>query len=530
MRKMWRETALLMRIQAYGFCGINTLIHGRDGRQKRRALGSLALGLLLAGMACGYAAMCSAALAVAGAQDMLPGLSAWVTTLLALGIGLFRGPEMIFGGRDTEGLRALPVHTVSLVGSRVLGVLLPEIAFALLIMGPAAFVYAAYGGHGAQSVVMLLLSACLMPVIPMAAALAVGTLIARLTLRMRHRALASAGLGIAVLAGVMAASERITMAYQRGTLDDAAVLHWGAGMIARMEGIYPPANWAAGAARGDVASLMLLALLSACVLAALVAGAAAGFERIADGLRGRAEPARRHGNVMRVHSPLGALFRKELRRYFASSAYVMNTAFGWVLYGLLTVKICLTPRGELEALLHLPTGGLNAWLPLAAAMFIGMSATTQCSVSMEGKQMDIMRALPVRPRDWLMAKLGLSVAAALPATVICGAALTFTQGLQAAQAALLLLVPVSSALFIGTLGLSLNLRFPDFDWNQEIQVVKQGIPVVTGVLTAMLLPAAVLGLAAAVGRPKLVTALFCAAQCVAAACLWREAVRRGIPR
>ena len=33
------EVGLLLRIQAYRFCGINALIHGHDKRQRRRARG-----------------------------------------------------------------------------------------------------------------------------------------------------------------------------------------------------------------------------------------------------------------------------------------------------------------------------------------------------------------------------------------------------------------------------------------------------------------------------------------------------------
>ena len=45
------ELGLLLRIQAYRFCGVNALRHGHDRRQRRRAMGALCLGLGLAAMA-----------------------------------------------------------------------------------------------------------------------------------------------------------------------------------------------------------------------------------------------------------------------------------------------------------------------------------------------------------------------------------------------------------------------------------------------------------------------------------------------
>ena len=54
MRERMRETALLLRIQLCRLGGVNSLIHGHDRRQRRRAMTTLALTLMLVVMAAGY--------------------------------------------------------------------------------------------------------------------------------------------------------------------------------------------------------------------------------------------------------------------------------------------------------------------------------------------------------------------------------------------------------------------------------------------------------------------------------------------
>ena len=174
-----RETALLLRIQLCRLGGINSLLHGHDPRQKRRALGTLALCLMLVLMASGYSLMLAMMLADLGAVGMIPQAFTLALTALAFMTAMFKGPEMLFGGSDTPALRAMPVAPGSIVASRLLALLATELVFSLLIGVPAGAVYGLH--EGAAGGVRLVLALCLVPALPMAAALALGTLLARLT-------------------------------------------------------------------------------------------------------------------------------------------------------------------------------------------------------------------------------------------------------------------------------------------------------------------------------------------------------------
>ena len=185
-----RETALLLRIQLCRLGGINSLLHGHDPRQKRRALGTLALCLMLVLMASGYSLMLAMMLADVGAMGMIPQVFVLALTALAFMSVMLKGPEMLFGGSDVSALRAMPVASGSIVASRMIALLAAEIVFAVLIGVPAAVVYGLHGGFAGGA--RLALALLLIPALPMAAALALGTLLARLTLSMRHRALLTA--------------------------------------------------------------------------------------------------------------------------------------------------------------------------------------------------------------------------------------------------------------------------------------------------------------------------------------------------
>ena len=491
MRERMRETALLLRIQLCRLGGVNSLIHGHDRRQRRRALMTLALTVMLVVMAAGYSAGLAAALAQMGAAQAIPLVFALAVSALALGTVMLKGPEVIFGGSDVPALRASPVHVGSIVASRFAMVLGSELAIALLIGVPAGVVYGLE--EGAARGAYLVLALCLLPAIPTAAALAVGTLALRLTLRLRRRAAFSAALNIALLAAILAVCGAVCAAAARGRLTESVVLL----MLGRVErllsGIYPPADWAAQAAAGHAAAWWPLAGTALLALALMMAGCTAGFARIADALSQGAPMKKGRAAVGRRRSPLAALYVKEARRYASSSIYLMNTTVGWLMYGMMTVVVCVTDVSSILAMLaQIPGVGQRAlsFLPLVPAVMAGMSATTPCSISMEGRQMDALRAMPVRRRDWLGAKLLLSLSVALPPVVLCGAALSVRLHLSAGLTAALLLAPLGNALLTGAVGLALNLRFPKLDWEQEVEAVKQGASVLLTILFGMLVPVA----------------------------------------
>ena len=268
-------------------------------------------------------------------------------------------------------------------------------------------------------------------------------------------------------------------------------------MLGRVErllsGIYPPADWAAQAAAGRAGAWLPLAGTALLALALMLVGCTAGFVRIADALAQGTPTRKGRAAVGRRRPPLAALYVKEARRYASSSIYMMNTMVGWLMYAMLTVAVCVTDVSTILAVVApIPGVGQRALtlLPLAAAVPAGMSATTPCSISMEGRQMDTLRAMPVRKRDWLGAKLLLSLSIALPPIVLCGAALSVRLHLSAGLAAAMILAPLGNALLTGTVGLALNLRFPKLDWEQEVEAVKQGVSVLLTILFGMLVPIA----------------------------------------
>ena len=525
------ELGLLLRIQAYRFCGVNALIHGHDRRQRRRAMGALCLGLGLAAMAVGYSAMFALMLAEIGAADAIAQVLAMAAAAIALVVVMTKGPELIFGGQDVATLRAMPVRTSAIVLSRMIGVLLPELGVALLMGVPAAIVYAMHGA-GEAAGARLVLALCLVPAIPTALALLLGTVIARLTLRMRHRSIVAAALSIVLVLAVLSGTLAMGLAAERGTLTESMMLVMLGRFSQLLSGLYPPADWVAAAARGSASAWLWLIGTAALALLATLVLATRGFARISDGLSAGTARGRRETRRVRAASPLRSLYRKERMRYLSSTIYLMNTSVGWLMLLMATAALCLVEvKPYLSLLSVVPgVGGQVLWLlPLVPAVLGGMACPTACSISMEGRQIELMRALPVRMGHWLGAKLLLHLTLAVPCIALCALVTALRLGLSAGQAALMAAYPLSASLMVGMSGLALNLRFPRFDWTQDVQAVKQGMSVLLTMLIGMLVPIGVGALAVWLCAVPAVLCTACAVKLAAAAAMWALLVRARMP-
>ena len=531
MREWMKEVALLLRIQAYRFCGINMLLHGQDKKQKRRAMGQMGVALLLCMIAALYSGMFVFALCEMGLMALAPHVLALAAAAVTLGVIVLKGPWLIFGGLDVPMLRAMPVRTSAIVVSRLIGILLPEAAFALL-MGVSSGVVLAFCGMPALQAAALAPALCFIPAIPTAVALLAGTAIAHVTIRMRHRAAVSAALSILLVLAVVMGSTVLSFGAGTGTITEAAMLMVMGRFVRLLEGIYPPADWLAHAMQGSAVDWLLLAGTAALALGLLTAAASAGFARISDGLLAGSGVQAGKKKAIRPARPIVSLYKKEWLRFTSSSIYLMNTSVGWlILLASAAALFAVDVRPYLPLLQAVPVIGGEALslLPVIPAMIAGMTPLTACAVSIEGKHIELMRALPVRMQDWLGAKLLLHMTFAAPAILVSCTLASYRLGLDAAKTAVMLAYPMIWAVFTGVFGLAVNLRFPKFDWNEEAQVVKNGVPVVLTMLVGILVPLGVGALGVYTGHVRTVMLCACAAGLVAACMIFERIIRGKIP-
>ena len=185
---------------------------------------------------------------------------------------------------------------------------------------------------------------------------------------------------------------------------------------------------------------------------------------------------------------------RELRHYFSSTIYATNTLLGEILMLILAIAVLVTGLETVETMLGLP-GVVSRILPLLVGFLPAMMPLTACSISMEGKQWWMLQTLPVTEKDVIRSKVVTKLLVSFPFYLVSEVLLFIAIRPADVDALCLLAVPAVYIIFGARAGLAINSKFPLFDWENEVRVVKQSASAMLTMLASMvsaLVPIAVL--------------------------------------
>lgn len=235
-------------------------------------------------------------------------------------------------------------------------------------------------------------------------------------------------------------------------------------------------------AAGKVVPMLIFTGITAALFALCCFVLSRSFARIVskNTSAGKKNAKRREG---KTHSVRSALFLRELGRFTASPTYMLNCGFGIVIQ-LIVMIVVLVRKNALSGLLtrlgtEMPD--ILRVLPLAVLFVAGMMAmtdvTTTPSVSLEGKTLWQIRALPVPAQQVLKAKLDLHFFLNILPTVLCALVLGLCLHIKALELVCVIVLLTVLVRLIGAFGLTINLLRPDLHWTSESQVIKQSVNV-----------------------------------------------------
>lgn len=175
-----------------------------------------------------------------------------------------------------------------------------------------------------------------------------------------------------------------------------------------------------------------------------------------------------------------ALMWRELKRYFSSYIYVMNTIISPILTTIIMVIMAINMKPLLN---ELPIGADNMeMIPFVlTAIFcfmLGITSTTSCSLSIEGRQFWILKTAPVHEKQIFRAKILLNLIVSVPFIIINVIIANFIIEITILDSIFMFVIPTFLVLYMSVLGLFVNILFPRFDYENETKVVKQSVSVI----------------------------------------------------
>ena len=188
----------------------------------------------------------------------------------------------------------------------------------------------------------------------------------------------------------------------------------------------------------------------------------------------------------KAQSQDAALLQKEFKRLAASAVYMLNCSLGTLIMIAMAV-VCLVKGQYVVDMITktpgLPDGVLIIGACIAVCAAASMNDLTAPSISLEGKNLWIVRSLPVTSWQILRAKLRMHVILTLiPALILDIVMLVFVTP-SLVDGVMMLLIPCLYVCLTAYIGLAVNLKMPKLDWTSEASVVKQSMGVLVAILS-----------------------------------------------
>lgn len=469
---MISEVKLLAKVRLANLLGINEALHSKDEKKKHRAALFFVLYILLGALAVFYVSAVCLGLIALEAAETIPMFVFIVASAVVFFISVFRASSTLFNLKTYEREAALPIKPVSVVFAGLFVLYIYALAATAIIMIPGAVVYSMFAAPGAMFYIATILSIVLTPIIPLIAASALGAAVAAISARMKHRNIAGTLVSGAfavifvILWFTFTASSRTT-----STVDKISEIL--SSIVPQCGNIYPVSSLYYNGVMGDVLSFVLFAALSCGVFAVFVFVLKSKFTAICSAL---ATSYAKHNYTMQNQtksSQLKALYKNELKRYFASRIYVINTAIGYIIMLMFAIAVLAVGAETVNGMVGIKGLVQNA-APAVLVFFCAISSSTACSISMEGKHWDITRSLPLTAKKLFDAKILVNLTVALPFWIVSTVLLFVALSPEPVDMIALVFLPLAVILLMSVLGIAVNAKHPKFDWENDVEVVKQG--------------------------------------------------------
>lgn len=387
-----------------------------------------------------------------------------------LGTGIYSVNAVLFDGRDLDQLFSFPLRPQQILFAKVFALVAENWVVGAVAYLPIMAVYCYHEMPAPSFYPFAVLGFICLPFIPICIFILIAYLLNLITSGARARNLLNTLITLALIAGTAFAIKHIVTEYKVSAISSAA-------LVSQLKSFYPPIGYlTSGIVNGNAGDLLLGLLWNIIPFVVLCVALSFGYRALWSRSR-TVHKAKRGTLSFGANSPLSTLYKKELYRYGSSVMYILNSSIGMIL---MTLFAILAGRGgkkiqALEALF--PADMKILFVLLIFAFMLVLSNTTAASISLEGKNLWIIKSWPVDEGKILLAKLGLHLTVTIPLLIVDTIIVGFTMNLGFGNSVVLFVACALFSVLGGLAGLIVNLHYHRFDYYNDTQAVKNSASV-----------------------------------------------------
>ena len=374
--------------------------------------------------------------------------------LIAISLGVFGSVfntyASLYKAKDNDLLLSMPVPTMYILTARLSGVYVMGLMYEIIVMIPTLIAWFMYADCNVAGIVFSILIPFIMSLFVLSLSCVLGWVVALVSSKLKNQKIVTVALCIVFFMGYYYVCGNTYTIIEK-------ILMNPEGVGRTVKGLLFPLYHMGLAAEGNIISMLIFTVI-----------------KLATANRGTAK-VKYVRKKEKEASPDSALLRKEFKRFFGSVNYMLNCGLG-LIFMVIGAVVILVKQGTIKEILAQMEGYQDFVYLLVAAcicMITSMNDMTAPSISLEGKNLWLIKSLPVTSKQILNAKLKMHLILTLIPTVLLVGCVEWVITPTVPFAVLILMAPCLFVILMAELGLIANLKMPNFTWKDETVPIKQ---------------------------------------------------------
>lgn len=397
----------------------------------------------------------------------------------------------LIGFKDYDFLMSLPISKKDIFVSKMGSFLVLSLIYFVSLVLPSMIVYGIMAQKDMIFYIFMIIGFVFQPLLVMALSGIIALLIEKISGNGKYRNLISNALNVIFFVVVMFFSVKISM--NANNIDFAASLLQIKDMMQKY--IIPLYLYINACNTGNIINLLLSIGINVVAFVLFIILFDKIFISINQDSKIGINNSKYKSQKLENSSVLITLIKKEAKAFFTNFQYVFNLSIGTIMM-LIAVGYLIIQKDMIFDYLNMFLPEFTDVIKYEVLLMVGLFSQMDCiscvSISLEGKNLWILKTLPISVKDVFIAKMATNfLVITIPGIItVCLLYLVFSYNMLIILLGFVYVILL--ALFVSMFGLVINLAFPKLVWEKEIAVIKQSASSLISIMSLMLLSVAIM--------------------------------------
>lgn len=432
--------------------------------------------------------------AVLNVSQVVLTVSSIISGVFLLFFGIFYILSSLFLAKDTEFLASLPIKQGSVFLSKFILVLLNEYPFAFFLMMPPVIIYGTQTGKGPLYYVLAIICTLFLPLLPLLFSAILSLLLMNAVARSKRRDLITIVGSFILMVIIFAGENYIASRLPENPQEFVVELLKNSSMVIDFMGrIFPPSIWLTKALSltgwDSFVNFAYLILSSAVFLGAVYLLASFIYQKGAVAQLETLSKTRKAKLTYSGSSHVMAMFKNEWRVILRTPVYALNSLTVIIMAPLMMLfpKFGAAGDPDIQALYNLIQNertqpGLILIVAGIISGFALINPAVSTSISREGKNIWVLKNIPVKPEVMVKGKLLAGFSISFVAVVLASFVTMYSFKLTIIQTAMIIILSSVAQIPVCAISLLIDIIKPKLTWSNPQEAIKQNMNGVLGML------------------------------------------------